>query len=207
MGCGGSRLDSNGMVLPPRLRPIFLHRLEEIKMRKHTRPLKDSSSTTSKKELLLHERDEDENSSSSHKNAFHSMPLMSPKNNVIPGRKYEDQKGKEYRKPKEEVSIKNEQKDDRKHEDLKTKEESEFEDALTDAYNDDEDDDDDKEDEDGRMIGHEYDGAFPGSPSFRVYFKDDGEDKHNDLGTKLLLALSILWYNMYWNHVLLCKCR
>ncbi|KAI3463588.1 hypothetical protein Pfo_020251 [Paulownia fortunei] len=201
MGCGVSRLDGNGIVLPPKLRPVFLYRLEEIKMRRHTRPLKDSSSTPSKKELLLHDdRDEDDNASTSYKNAYKIMPL-SPQDSVSQVKKFEDQKGKEPGKQsKEEASGKNEERDDRKHEavkdrssrenggkndekeskigDVKSKEEAEIEGTLTDADND----NDDKEDEDERMIGHDDVGAFPGSPSFRVYFTDNVEDKHNDIG-------------------------
>lgn len=40
------------------------------------------------------------------------------------------------------------------------------------------DGDDDDDDDDRRRIGHEDEGSFPGSPSFRVYFKD--EDHHHD---------------------------
>ncbi|PIN19303.1 hypothetical protein CDL12_08021 [Handroanthus impetiginosus] len=148
------------MVLPPKLRPLFLHRLEEIKLRRHA-PLKDSNSSPSKKELLLDDREEDENVSSSYKIVSKNMPFC-PKDQVM---KYHEDKNVE----KDHSKI---------IEDLKAKDETETE---TDADHDDDHDNDD-DDDDERMIGHDHDRAFPRSPSFRVYFKDDGRDEHKDTG-------------------------
>ncbi|KAL3617584.1 hypothetical protein CASFOL_037905 [Castilleja foliolosa] len=147
MGCGVSRLDGgNGMLFPAKLRPIFLYRLEEIKTRRHARPLK--------KELLLHDHDDDDKSTSSDKNA--------PNENMqalYPSEKHEEENGLNCKSNGKEKVIKG--KDD--DEGSSTGEET---------------DGDDRSD-DGRMIGCDDDGAFRGSPSFRVYFKDDGEEKHN----------------------------
>ncbi|KAL2515150.1 uncharacterized protein Fot_29121 [Forsythia ovata] len=66
MGCGASRFDANGVASPARLRPFFLHRLEDFALRRHSQvPLTAGSSSThnSKKELLLHGSIEDDSAS------------------------------------------------------------------------------------------------------------------------------------------------
>ncbi|KAK6127766.1 hypothetical protein DH2020_038475 [Rehmannia glutinosa] len=175
MGCGVSRLDGNSMVLPAKLRPLFLYRLET---RRHTGALKDSISTPSKKELLLHDhdRDEDEKSSSSDKNATcnNKIAPSSPKDSL----EFQDRNGKGPGKPEKEAYDKHDDKN------AKENDEKEVEDVLTDGEIDGGDDKVDDDDE-RRKIGHDDDdddGVFPGSPSFRVYFKDDGQGKHNDIG-------------------------
>ncbi|KAK6148033.1 hypothetical protein DH2020_018945 [Rehmannia glutinosa] len=173
MGCNVSRLDANGATLPARLRPLFLQRLEEIKARRHAgRPgLKDP--TPSKKELLCH-IDQEDNNPSQHLVIEDSVkkPEQTTKGtDVRVGELRENEIGKN-----DDVKrnlVKNEMKES-PIDDPKAK----IEDSFTDADEDEVDDDDDDE----RMIGYEDDDAFPGSPSFRVYFKDNPVDCHNDTG-------------------------
>ncbi|XP_075517153.1 uncharacterized protein LOC142551667 isoform X2 [Primulina tabacum] len=78
MGCSISKIDTSGVTtLPVKLRPVFLRRLEEIKNRRHSQPLKDS--TPSKKELLLHDIDEEDNVSH-----FSSFEYDTSKNVQLP---------------------------------------------------------------------------------------------------------------------------
>ncbi|KAI3455081.1 hypothetical protein Pfo_011744 [Paulownia fortunei] len=196
MGCNVSRLDANGVTLPARLRPLFLQRLEEIKARRRAgRPLKGS--TPSKKELLSQDKNEEDNASHHHHSSNPSKSIAYSLEGSI--EKPEQPKGKEPLELKEEAPNKEigvaktiGNNDDMKHKVVKEgsprgKGENDTDakakidqDAFTDADEDEEDDDDDDDDE--RMIGYEDDEAFPGSPSFRVYFEDNGEDSHNDIG-------------------------
>ncbi|XP_073017231.1 uncharacterized protein [Primulina eburnea] len=191
MGCGVSRIDANGLSIPVKLRPLFLSRLEEISKSRHGRPLKDS--TPSKKELLFHEKDDDD-----YDHVLKSTP-SSPKDTVPDGTKIiEDTKRIEQENEggvitslgkrddnEHEVSRKSSTKgnckDDLKEsmvEHMEAKEKDRLDNMLTDTENDDDDDDHIE-----RMIGHETDDdAFPGSPSFRVYFNDNEEDDHHDIG-------------------------
>ncbi|KAL6584319.1 hypothetical protein OROMI_003608 [Orobanche minor] len=198
MGCNISRLDSHGPSFPARLRPLLLQRFEEIKARRHAgRALKDP--TPSKKELLLDKDiNEEENNASQHHISPNSSKMI---------KAYSIDEGEEFAgELKEEFSNKNNESigivkkvGDRYGHDVKENhvvkdggligmdknemEESPVEDFFTDAGEDEEDDDDD--DVNGRTIGHEDDEAFPGSPSFRVYFKDNSEaDGHIDIGNK-----------------------
>ena len=108
--------------------------------------------------LLLHE---DESCSASPK---YGTPLSGDENWVF-GRKYEQGNSK--------VEIEAGFRENR----TASRDESEFEDALSDAY---EEEEEEEEDEDRmRMIGNEDDGAFPGSPTFRYFCKDGDAD---DLG-------------------------
>ncbi|KAK4410745.1 Pyruvate dehydrogenase E1 component subunit beta, mitochondrial [Sesamum angolense] len=159
MGCTGSRLDGDGMVMPPpKGRPLFLHRLDELKMRRHTRPHKVTISMPSKKELLWHDKDDD--GSSTYKSAPKIMPFSPRDEGAGEG--------------------KNKHMDDKKHKDVRNVDVREkgrnghkVSKSEISSVGDGEEDDYDDE----RMIGH-----APSSPSFRVYFKDDGEDKLNDIG-------------------------
>ncbi|KAL0380249.1 UNVERIFIED_CONTAM: Pyruvate dehydrogenase E1 component subunit beta-1, mitochondrial [Sesamum angustifolium] len=158
MGCTGSRLDGDGMVMPPpKGRPLFLHRLDELKMRRHTRPHKVTISMPSKNELLWHDKDDD--GSSTYKSAPKIMPFSPRDEGAGEG--------------------KNKHMDDKKHKDVRNIDVREkgrnghkVSKSEISSVDDGEEDDYDNE----RMIGH-----APSSPSFRVYFKD-GEDKHNDIG-------------------------
>ncbi|KAL7114484.1 hypothetical protein ACP275_04G123800 [Erythranthe tilingii] len=194
MGCGVSRpFDGNGLVLPAKLRPIFVHRLEEIKMRRHTGqypPLKDTASTPSKKELLLHDLHELEDE---HKSAPSSSNTKSASH---PHSHHHVIHGKKNLAGKEEATAainsdkhKNVNDDDDENDKKKEKgnvaitdgvKGKDDEDVLTDTDDDDDDDEDDDED-DERRIGR---GDFPGSPSFRGYIKEDGGDKKIDIGKK-----------------------
>lgn len=89
-------------------------------------------------------------------------PLSEEENRIFGGKYYEEK----HENPKLEIEA------DFQKNHTGSREESEFEDAL-DTYED-EDEDEDRT----RMIGHEDDGAFPGSPTFRYFCKDidDGDD-------------------------------
>ncbi|XP_073298691.1 uncharacterized protein [Primulina huaijiensis] len=187
MGCGVSRIDANGLSIPVKLRPLFLSRLEEISKTRQGRPLKDS--TPSKKELLFHEKDDDD-----YDHVLKTAP-SSPKDTVADGTKIEDTKRIEQENEGGIITSLG-KRDDNEHEvsstgstkgnckdvmkesmveHMEAKEKDRLDNMLTDTEND----DDDIE----RMIGHETDGdAFPGSPSFRVYFNDNEEDDHHDSG-------------------------
>ncbi|KAK4486168.1 hypothetical protein RD792_008837 [Penstemon davidsonii] len=179
MGCGVSRLDANGMAIPARLRPIFLQRLEEIKLRRQNRHL-NAGSTPSKKELLLHAMDDDDNASHHQHSprASKSVPSTPKKGDKM-------SKTEIYGKENGIVAniINN---NNNKDDDVVAKESNSIgkgkndpkESAIEGAKANMKDEDDDGNE---RMIGHEDDDAFPGSPSFRVYFKDiNGEDDHID---------------------------
>ncbi|XP_075512626.1 uncharacterized protein LOC142548189 isoform X1 [Primulina tabacum] len=193
MGCGVSRIDANGLSIPVKLRPLFLSRLEEISKSRHGRPLKDS--TPSKKELLFHEKDDDD-----YDHVLKTAP-SSPKDTVADGTKIEDTKRIEQENEggvitslgkrddnEHEVSRKSSTKGNCKDvmkesmiEHMEAKEKDRLDNMLTDTENEDDDDDDHIE----RMICHETDDdAFPGSPSFRVYFNDNEEDDHHDNGNR-----------------------
>ncbi|KAL3835362.1 hypothetical protein ACJIZ3_010098 [Penstemon smallii] len=185
MGCGVSRIDANGMVVPARLWPIFLQRQEEFPMHKHNSPI-NKDSTPTKKEPLLHDIDDDDNNISGHHHSLKASKTIpeEPKEKEAEKAKGEaPNKGssEEHVKPqvvKEESSKgkgRNSQKESTMAKEDTKKEE---EDAFTDT--DYEDVDDDYDDE--RMIGHDDNAAFPRSPSFRVFFKDNGKDYHNDIG-------------------------
>ncbi|XP_073274528.1 uncharacterized protein [Primulina huaijiensis] len=194
MGCGVSRIDGNGLAIPVKLRPLFLSRLEEISKSRHGRPLKDP--TPSKKELLLHEKDDDDDD-----DILKTAP-SSPKDTVADGTKIEDTKrighgteagvvaslgkkdGNEHEVSRE-CSTKGNCKDvmkERMAENMEAEEKDRLDNMLTDTENEDDDDGDE------RMIGQQIDDdAFPGSPSFRVYFNENEEDDHHDSGNHEVL--------------------
>ncbi|XP_075519356.1 uncharacterized protein LOC142553181 [Primulina tabacum] len=201
MGCGVSKIEPSGATtLPAKLRPIFLRRLEEIKKRRHAQPLKNS--TPSKKELLLHDRDEEDNAShfsSSEYDTTKNVPSPTKdgpgpsKNESSPTGygansvgKLESLKGKDPTKPtgKDEMltefSPKMKATNEPKEQETKgdqTKIEIKIENILTDKDgSEDEDGEHDKE----RMINHQDDDTFPGSPSFRIYFTDSMDDNQID---------------------------
>lgn len=201
MGCGISKIDPSGATtLPAKLRPIFLRRLEEIKKRRHAQPLKDS--TPSKKELLLHDKDEADNAShfsSSEYDTLNNVPSPT-KDGIDPSKnepsrtgygansigKLESLKEKDPTKPigKDNMLIEfspkmkatNEPKEHETKGD-KTKIDGEIEIILKDK-NDSEDED--GEHDKGRNINQQDDDAFPGSPSFRIYFTDGMDDDQID---------------------------
>ncbi|XP_073291402.1 uncharacterized protein [Primulina huaijiensis] len=223
MGCGVSKIDTSGggaTTLPVKLRPVFLRRLEEIKNRRHSQPLKDS--TPSKKELLLHDVDEEDNVShfsSSEYDTLKNVPLPTKddtdpsKNESLPTRinansvgRFESSKGKDPTKPAGKASKESEaakcdgNKCNTKDETLaefspkmkatnetkepetkgdKTKIEGKIANILTDEHGG---EDKDKEHDKERMISYQDDDAFPGSPSFRIYFADGKNDALRDAG-------------------------
>ncbi|KAL2492188.1 nucleolin-like [Abeliophyllum distichum] len=97
MGCGASRFDANGVESPARLRPFFLHRLEDFALRRHSQvPLTAGSSSThnSKKELLLHDSIEDDSASKDRpliNDAQKSMSVEASDKERLEGKNSEDQ--------------------------------------------------------------------------------------------------------------------
>lgn len=158
MGSGASKSDTNGVALPARFRPVFLQRIEEFTARRHSRPLKDPIAL-SKKELL----EQESVASSLHRhNDVNKTTPTSHVNAVSPSNKHEGPKL--YEAPH------------MKNESLEAKERAHDEDTEEDVFKDFDDVDDDSDDEnDERMIGKRDSDAFPGSPSFRVYFNDNGD--------------------------------
>ncbi|XP_011083459.1 uncharacterized protein LOC105165987 [Sesamum indicum] len=124
-------------------------------MRRHTRPHKVTISTPSKKELLWHE-----DGSSTYKSAP-KIVTFSPRGE---GEGEGEDKHKDDKKHKDVRNVDIREKGRNGHKVSKS-EISSVDDGEEDDYDDE------------RMIGH-----APSSPSFRVYFKDDEEDKHNDIG-------------------------
>ncbi|KAL6497310.1 hypothetical protein OROGR_029239 [Orobanche gracilis] len=194
MGCNISRLDSHGTSFPARLRPLLLQRFEDIKTRRQAgRALKEP--TPSKKELLM-DKDiiEEENNASQHL-------IISPNSSKII-KAYSIDEREDFAGENESIDIVKKVGDRNGHDvkeihvvknegligmDKIGMDESPVEDFFTDAGEDEEDDDDDDDDGDvnGRTIGYEDDEAFPGSPSFRVYFNDNSEaDEHIDIRKK-----------------------
>lgn len=201
MGCGVSKIGPSGATtLPAKLRPIFLRRLEEIKKRRHAQPLKDS--TPSKKELLLHDRDEADNAShfsSSEYDTLKNVPSPT-KDGPNPSKneplrtgygansveKLESLKGNDSTKStgKDETLTEFSPKmrasnEPKEHETkgVKTMIEGKIENILKDK---DGSEDEDREHDKGRMINQQDDDAFPGSPSFRIYFTDGMDDDQID---------------------------
>ncbi|KAK4436825.1 hypothetical protein Salat_0016400 [Sesamum alatum] len=163
MGCNFSRADANGKGLPVRLLPIFPLRLGQIKPRKHAIPLKN---TTPSKKTLLHHKDEDDYASirssiasrtlaSSHQDSI-KIEEIGVRSDEIDQGNLKGTKNDTKDSPREEGKAKNE----------------------VDVTDDEEDDEEDDE----RKIGYEDDVSCPGSPSFRVYFDENGEHSHNGIG-------------------------
>ena len=130
---------------------------------RHLRPLFLHQRHRSPPKLTMYESDEDSQK--------YRTPL-SGENNGVFGQKLNEEKLGTISKVEIEACF-------RKNIQTGSRDESEFEDALSDAY---EDDDEDKDRM--RMIGHEHDdGAFPGSPTFRYFCGDgDGDRNGDDLG-------------------------
>ncbi|XP_011073115.1 uncharacterized protein LOC105158165 isoform X2 [Sesamum indicum] len=173
MGCNVSRVEANGVSLPARLLPIFPMRLGQIRHRKHGTPLKDP--TPSQKNLLLHK---DEDDYASIRSSIASRTLASSLQDSIRNPNLVEQKQKE-------IGFRDDENDDEgslkkcTKNDTKDSPREEGNAKIEEAVTDDEEDDDN---DDKRMIGYEDDKSCPGSPSFRVYFHENGEDESNDIG-------------------------
>ncbi|KAL0355045.1 UNVERIFIED_CONTAM: hypothetical protein Sradi_3951400 [Sesamum radiatum] len=171
MGCNVSRVDANGVPLPTQLLPIFPLHLGQIKLRKHAIPLKDT--TPSQKNLLLHK---DEDDYASIHSSIASRPLTSSFQDSIKNLDLKQEIGVRNNENNDEGSLKKCTKNDMK--DSSTEEEkAKIEEAVT-------DDEEDDANDDKRKIGREDDESCPGSPSFRVYFDENGEDCNNGIGKK-----------------------
>ncbi|KAL0415619.1 UNVERIFIED_CONTAM: hypothetical protein Slati_3393800 [Sesamum latifolium] len=158
-----------------RLLSIFPLRLGQIKLRKHAIPLKDP--TPSQKNLLLHK---DEDDYASIHSSIASRTLASSFQDSIKNPNLIEQK-------KEEIGVRNNENNDEgslkkcTKNDMKDSPREEENAKIEEAVTDDEEDD---ANDDKRMIGYEDDESCPGSPSFRVYFDENGEDCSNGIGKK-----------------------
>jgi len=153
MGCGVSRINGNGMALRARLRPV----VPDISILRRNRATKNYS-TTSVKKLLSR----NSTSSDGTKTAPSSL-----EDSVNDRRSFPEPQQKEAGKPTDGAPV--------KENGITTgigNEGYTSEDVFTDAECG-----EDEEVKNDRMIGHR---AFMGSPSFRIYYKDSGEDEHDD---------------------------
>ncbi|XP_027124019.1 uncharacterized protein [Coffea arabica] len=207
MGCGASTLGDNGAVTPVKARPLFLHRFEEFKKRRHSQAFKGT--TPSKKELLLADKEEDQSGSTKQdlcnktgKDSFlhdetGSCVTSEGSKGGSPDRLTKEDSEKEDAGKKDVCSEEDisrekgnlEENEGRSIEPL-AKDEAKVERVMdgdvkkveeVEDHEDDDHDDDDDVDDDGRMIrNHEDDLFFPGSPSFRVYFVDKTKDNKDE---------------------------
>lgn len=176
MGCGASRLDENGMVMPLKARPLLLFRLEEFRKRRHPQVVTDSR--PSKKVLLPEVKEEDDNK-------FCPIKQALPKNDGGDSSSLADDAGScvtlesskggspETERCNNDAKAKRDEGEEHDHEGKLIEPLAKDNGQVEDVHDD---DDEEEDDNDGRMIAHHADdSAFPGSPSFRVYFKDDNK--------------------------------
>ncbi|KAJ7945662.1 Nuclear polyadenylated RNA-binding protein [Quillaja saponaria] len=83
MGCGNSRLNPDGEMVPARIRPLLKRRFEELRRRKNGVSLHGGDGTLSKKELLKDAVEDDESSptQSLHEKDGNVTSLPKPKEN------------------------------------------------------------------------------------------------------------------------------
>ncbi|GFZ17340.1 hypothetical protein Acr_26g0006100 [Actinidia rufa] len=162
MGCGVSRLNAEGEAIPAKFRPIFRRRIEEIRRRRcSSGAMKD----TAGKELLLNGKAANEEIDNNARISASSSPEDSIASCVT---------SEGSKRP--EKSVKAEKKADEKE-----KEGAKGAAKAEGGGNVDNENEGDSEDEDERMI--EASINFPGSPSFRIYFKgNSGDDEDNNDG-------------------------
>lgn len=197
MGCSSSRLDDNGDVLPAKARPLFLLRLEEIRRQKHPKALKDS--TPSKKELLLEDKEDEEIVTTTQpllNKSAKVMPLQDETRSCVTSEgskqgspeRVGDNSNKDIKSEKETSTEngKGEEKEGRINEasakdddDDEAKVEPNWDGDIKNEEEGDEEEEEDDEDDGKILRHHEDDEAFPGSPSFRVYFIDNMSKKDN----------------------------
>ncbi|PSR89431.1 hypothetical protein CEY00_Acc29632 [Actinidia chinensis var. chinensis] len=164
MGCGVSRLNAEGEAIPAKFRPIFRRRIEEIRRRRcSSGAMKD----TAGKELLLNSKAANEEIDNNARISASSSPEDSIASCVT---------SEGSKRP--EKSVKTEKKANEKE-----KEGAKGAAKAEEGGNVDNENEGDSEEEDERMI--EASINFPGSPSFRIYFKgNSGDDEDNNDGGK-----------------------
>lgn len=124
--------------------------------------------------LMMHDSDEDSQK--------YRTPRLSEQENGVFGRRYHEEKhGNIISNSEIEAGF-------QKNIQAGSRDESEFVDALADAY---EDEDEDEDNDRMRMIGYEHDdGAFPGSPTFRYFCNDgDGNGDDDDFGMYIFFLI------------------
>lgn len=198
MGCAASRFDENGMVIPLKARTLLLFRIEEFKKRRHSQAV--TYTRPSKKVLLPEVKEEDDN--------YNFAPIkqtLSKNDGRVDSSSLTDDTGSCVTS---ESSKGGSPERERLNNDAKAKrdegEEHDHEGKLTEPLakdngqvEDEHDDDEEEDGNDGRMIGHHADDlAFPGSLSFRVYFRDDNKGDNKIEGWQYAL---ISWFNINHN--------
>ncbi|PSS07635.1 2-aminoadipate transaminase [Actinidia chinensis var. chinensis] len=160
MGCGVSRPNAEDEAIPAKSHPVICCRIEEIKRRRRSSRAKKD---TTGKELLHFGKQANEIDRNAQKRAS-----TSPEDSIPSCVTSEDSKGLEK-------STKAENKEDEK-EKKGAKGADKAEEGGKDHVDDDNEGDSDEGDE--GMI--EASINFPGSPSFRIYFKGNSGDDDND---------------------------
>ncbi|KAA8540649.1 hypothetical protein F0562_024432 [Nyssa sinensis] len=165
MGCGGSRLDAEGEVIPARLRPLLRRRIEDIRRRTHGVSLRGG--TPSKKILLVDGSDEDDNSQSDLEDNAGKAGGSSTDDSLTPKHWKENvDKATNGDLSKEGSPKATNNTDEKTRDKVATRE-----DVGTETEEGRDEDDDDE----GGEIG-------PGSPSFRVFFIDNLADDNKKDG-------------------------
>ncbi|KAF7135077.1 hypothetical protein RHSIM_Rhsim08G0194400 [Rhododendron simsii] len=176
MGCGGSRLNAEREAIPAKVRPLLRRRIEEIRRRRRSNGGKDM--TPPGTELLLSREGKARDDEDEIENSMASCVTS------------EDSKGSTAKRaeagdPQREGSAKENKEGEKDEKAAKGNAEAG---SQNDAKEEDESHGN-KEDDEG-LHGDESSIMFPGSPSFRIYFKDnldeddDDDDNVNDGGKK-----------------------
>ncbi|KAF5730981.1 hypothetical protein HS088_TW19G00584 [Tripterygium wilfordii] len=181
MGCGASKAENGGEVVPVRLRPFLRRRFEEIKTR-NAMAMKHEGATLSKKQLLKDGEEEDDDSQksvSSQEDSQVSPPLPEPEmtRNEVAEENVVDVATPRSAKvaPEPECDDKDEDDDNEianKEMDVPVLVKEEVLVMETDGAED---------EEVGRLVRNVEDRYIcPGSPSFRVYCIDQSFDDSTD---------------------------
>ena len=196
MGCGNSKLNPGGELVPPRIRPLHVrNKLLELRKRKNGTHLRDGA--LSKKVLLKDGESEEENAmhvdnrhecgstkclaSQQHtnnnnatKDEHNSASTIPPSNNNGSATKTGEQSNHILEEePQPHIQLKATHPDDTPVLELKQDKTMNEHKCIQEG-----DENNKKEGEDGRPDNEENRGSFicPGSPSFRLYFVEETQD-------------------------------
>ncbi|XP_011649820.1 probable DNA-directed RNA polymerase I subunit RPA43 isoform X1 [Cucumis sativus] len=196
MGCGNSKLNPGGELVPPRIRPLHVrNKLLELRKRKNGTHLRDGA--LSKKVLLKDGESEEENAmhvdnrhecgstkclaSQQHtnnnnatKDEHNSASTIPPSNNNASATKTGEQSNHILEEePQPHIQLKATHPDDTPVLELKQDKTMNEHKCIQEG-----DENNKKEGEDGRPDNEENRGSFicPGSPSFRLYFVEETQD-------------------------------
>lgn len=196
MGCAASRFDENGMAIPLKARTLLLFRIEEFKKRRHSQVV--TYTRPSKKVLLPEVKEEDDNYNfapikqtlSKNDGGVDSSSLTDDSGSCVTS---ESSKGGSPERERFNNDAKRDEGEEHDHEGKLTEPLANDNGQVEDEH----DDDDEEDGNDGRMIGHHADDlAFPGSLSFRVYFRDDNKGDNKIEGWQYALTF---WFKINHN--------